>query len=478
MFPSNSDRDEPAEAVAAAQPTLPEGGWRNDELSALESALSVLADADPGAMADMSAMARLQRASNRLEAIFTRAAGSFDREGDWATTGALSAAAWLAGATRIRPAEARTRVSVGRGLSHLPHTTEAFLAGDISPTHARRMTQAWSEARAEAMDRDEEVLVGLGKEAGFDQFSSALAYWKGLTDPDADEEESAAKRDKRDVWLTRSFDDMYLGGITLDPLSGLTVASELERLEREMYETDWAEAKARLGRRPLKGELARSPAQRRADALVEMATRSRTAPADGIRPAPLFTVLVDYRTFMGRICELADGSVLSPGSLLPWLTPAYIERAVFDLRGRAEVSERARLFRGATLRAIQIRDRAGCTHPYCSAPAWRCQADHIQPYSEGGLTTQDNGRLACVSHNRARVHTPDTPEWPTRYGFLSDDDDDRHDRLPEDEDPGEAEPPGPAGAAGGRSGPDQDNRPPSGSGPGGPAWGRPPPAAA
>ncbi len=41
-------------------------------------------------------------------------------------------------------------------------------------------------------------------------------------------------------------------------------------------------------------ELARTSGQRRADALVEMATRSRTAPAEGIRPAPLFSVFVSY----------------------------------------------------------------------------------------------------------------------------------------------------------------------------------------
>ena len=115
------------------------------------------------------------------------------------------------------------------------------------------------------------------------------------------------------------------------------------------------------GREPVSSELARTAGQRRADALVEMATRSRTAPSDGRRPHPLFTILVGYETLHGRICELSSGTAISPGSLLPWLDEAYFERAVFAPGGRVEVSPTTRLFSGATRRAVEVRDRA-CTH--------------------------------------------------------------------------------------------------------------------
>jgi hypothetical protein len=63
------------------------------------------------------------------------------------------------------------------------------------------------------------------------------------------------------------------------------------------------------------------------------------------------------------------------------------------------------LFTGATRRAIEVRDRESI-HPLCDRPAPDCQADHIIPFSAGGPTTQDNGRLACPHHNRARHHNP------------------------------------------------------------------------
>ena len=75
--------------------------------------------------------------------------------------------------------------------------------------------------------------------------------------------------------------------------------------------------------------------------------RSRVAPADGQRPAPLFTVVIDHPGTTGRISELASRTVVTPGSLLSWVTDAYIERVVFDGNGSLkEVGPRGRFFRG------------------------------------------------------------------------------------------------------------------------------------
>jgi len=202
-----------------------------------------------------------------------------------------------------------------------------------------------------------------------------------------------------------SFDGMWLGKITLDPITGAIVSGELVKIERELFEADWAAARAALGHEPSTADLCRTHEQRRADALMEMATRSATSAVDGRRPAPLFSVLVGYETLHGRICELAQGMPISPGCLLPWLEEADIERAVFEPGGRVEVSATARFFTGATRRAIALRDKT-CQHPYCDTDAEFCQADHIDPYSNGGPTNQGNGRLLCGFHNRLRNQRP------------------------------------------------------------------------
>jgi hypothetical protein len=133
-----------------------------------------------------------------------------------------------------------------------------------------------------------------------------------------------------------------------------------------------------------------------------MAQRSRSMPADAQMPRPLITVLTGYGAF-SRICELADGTVVAPGAVVPLLGEADIERIVFDGPSRViDVGVRRRFFAGATRRAIEVRDRH-CTHPSgCDVPAERCDIDHIVPYAEGGLTVQDNGRCLCGFHNRLR----------------------------------------------------------------------------
>ena len=108
---------------------------------------------------------------------------------------------------------------------------------------------------------------------------------------------------------------------------------------------------------------------------------------------------------MGASVSSLSGSVISPGSLLAYLEGADFERAVFAPGQRVEVSVTARLFSGATRRAIELRDRT-CTHPFCDVPAERCQIDHIVPYALGGQTTQENGRVLCGFHNRLRNQRP------------------------------------------------------------------------
>jgi hypothetical protein len=96
---------------------------------------------------------------------------------------------------------------------------------------------------------------------------------------------------------------------TARQLRHLPLVEEAWRAGR--FEADWAEARARLGDRASANDVVRTAAQRRADALVELVRRAEAMPADAKVPEPLFTVLVGYETFAGRICELANGSVVT-----------------------------------------------------------------------------------------------------------------------------------------------------------------------
>lgn len=77
-----------------------------------------------------------------------------------------------------------------------------------------------------------------------------------------------------------------------------------------------------------------------------------------------------------------------------------------------ELGARERCFTGGLRRAIQLGDRH-CQWPGCTEPGTRCEIDHVRRYTDGGSTTQGNGRLLCRFHNRLRERHPHLtpPEW-------------------------------------------------------------------
>jgi hypothetical protein len=378
-------------------------------LEGLAEAIGEVGAIDSDALGDEeldAAVLELQRLRSALDAAATKLTAGWDSRKVWAPSGAKSGAAYLAWRCRIPSGAARRCVHLGRECRHMPAAEAAWSRGDIDAAHVSLLSRARTARTEELFAKDEELLVELACKLRFSEFAKALAYWCQLADPDGAEDEAAAAFGRRRFHLSESLEGLWFGDVVLDAIGGSVLAKALAPIEEELFEADWAEAKERLGRDPLAEELRRTPAQRRADALVELATRGASVPAGARRPAPLFTVLLDYHSLIGRVCELADGTVVTPGSLVSWLPFAEVERVVFDTRARViEVSERKRLFEGALRRAIEVRDR-GCFHPSCEADPEHCQVDHVIPWSEGGPTTQDNGRLACGFHNRARHRRP------------------------------------------------------------------------
>ena len=302
----------------------------------------------------------------------------------------------------------------------------AWRDGDISPAHVRVLSGLSGHPRAgEHFADGEQMLVDHARRSRFDDFARVCAYWRDAADPDGPEQ----RRD-RDLALRRFAIHPGVDGVGhadgyLTPLAAATVGGALERIERELFDADWAAARDEHGDATTPAHLARTPAQRRHDALVEMAQRALAAPADGKRPAPVVNVMVDYPTLAGRVCELASGTVLAPGDVAELLgrDDTLIRRVVFSGTNRITDISSARTFRGTLRQVLELVHRR-CGHDTCFVPAAQCEGDHVVPWSAGGPTAQDNGRLGCGFHNRwwyAHRHDPPHRRVRRRLGARSPD---------------------------------------------------------
>src|SRR5258706_2927393 len=339
-----------------------------------------------------------------------RLVSAWDARGAWADNGAKSAKVRLANACDLSDRTAAAELERARKLRTMPATAQALCDGKLSIDFADLLAQVNQPDVAHLFARDEVMLVDNVGSRRYRPAWRYLRYWLSAAEDEVDKAPSSVTRDGRHFAALRTFHGTVDLRGRLDPLDGAVLRTELRRIEEELFDADWAEARERFGPNATSEQLRRTPPQRQADALVEMARRSAAMP-DGARfTRPLLTILAGYGAY-SKICELADGTAITPAEVVPFLCACDIERIVFDGPSRVMEVGHRRLFTGALRRAIEVRDRH-CQHPSgCDVSAEDCQIDHIVPSSEGGLTTQTNGRCACRVHNRNRNSEERGPPW-------------------------------------------------------------------
>lgn len=347
----------------------------------------------------------LQRHISRLQAVQARRLMEWHNRKLWADDGSKAPGARLAREASLSKADADRLVKRARRLQSMPMTAAGFADGSLSSSQVDLMLAANQPNVTAAFVRDETTLVDAVTKLRFTDAAKAIRYWLQCADEAAAEDKATKQHERRTAFASRTFEGCVDLRALLDPVAGELFLNELERLERQLFEDDWREAKIAHGENVKVEHLKRTAAQRRCDAMTLMANRSAGAIPNPTK-RPLISVLVNYDTF-ARVCELASGTVITPGMIVPLLADADVERIVFESPSRViDVGCRQRFFRGALRRAIEVRDKH-CQHPSgCDEPAAHCHVDHATAYANNGATTQDNGKLLCATHNRGKGAGP------------------------------------------------------------------------
>jgi hypothetical protein len=306
--------------MAATEPTGRAGeghGHGFDRpLAALEAAVDDLQRSDPSPLASTALgdrIVRLEALLARLSAHQVACVAVFDARGDAQATGARSSQAWLRRRARLSPGEASARVGLARRLRHHPGTAAAFATGRIRRRHAEVITRTLDE-----------ITPALDGEQAAAELEATMIDAASVVDPlrlasrcrrlrDAVSPHHAATDDwdafnARHLSLSRTIGGMIAIGGMLDPLTGETVLAGLQALAAPAGPDD-----------------DRTPGQRRADALAELARRVLTLDptlpgVGGERPQVLVTV--DLPTLQQRADEVAAATLPrlatpGPGAPLP-----------------------------------------------------------------------------------------------------------------------------------------------------------------
>ena len=86
------------------------------------------------------------------------------------------------------------------------------------------------------------------------------------------------------------------------------------------------------------------------------------------------------------------------------LVPAVYRRVLGGPSVVLDLGRETRLHTRSQRLAMAVRD-GGCTAVGCARPSGWCHAHHEQPWSHGGGTSVDNGRLLC-SYHHGIAHSP------------------------------------------------------------------------
>jgi hypothetical protein len=170
-----------------------------------------------------------------------------------------------------------------------------------------------------------------------------------------------------------------------------------------------AESALRLAEtRDVEGEPPRTPAHRRADALVDIFRfflDHQTAQPGG-RHRPHLNVVVRYEDLVeGRGGEFADGTRVDGATIRRLACDAGYHRVV--TQGGSTVLDYGRTRRNIPVNlfnALVVRDR-GCRFPGCDRPPTWCEAHHIDHWENHGPTRIGNLVLACSRHHHL-LHMP------------------------------------------------------------------------
>jgi hypothetical protein len=334
-----------------------------------------------------------QRLINRTHAELGLLVHELDERALPVTDHAISTAQWLQKHCAMSSSEAAGTVKTARALPEMPAVATNALAGRMPWQSVRILSQARDRYPKEFADH-ESVFADIATYLSVKDLKRAVGHWEQQVNYDQALLDANHLETQRSLFHSQTFNGLWSMKATFTPEGGYIIQQAVNAITDPTH-IDPVEL--------------RSPAQRRADAMVDICSFYLGHNTDLVTSAgerPHVTVTVDYEILKGhaeRLPEI-DGTPVTPATMRRITCDAGIIPMVLGSDSEPlDVGRKTRTIPSALRRALEQRDR-GCTWEGCTAPVSWCDAHHIIHWADGGDTSLTNTRLLCRTHHTA-THT-------------------------------------------------------------------------
>ena len=360
--------------------------------------------------------------TERLEAERVRTVAGWWAVEAWAHDGAIKPVRWLTARFPITRPDATTLVKTASVYARHPQIAAALDGGDIAVVHVRLLADA-ERKRDDVFAACVDALVHAAVDLPtLDEFIAFLDDWKDIVD-----QGDPGDTPERRLRIRRTYDRHASTELWGPDDDAALLRAALDRHDRPdpTDAPDGQRPKATrdydtfmdIVRRYLAGELDgdAEPAGG-ADIVIDPHTTAELT-ADPNRldldaPDPLQQLLAPYLHDHDpgddcelcdageRVCRLTTGQRATRAFAAVLFCTGWTRRVIRDPHTGAvlDLGRRQRLFSRSQRRALAHRDH-GCVFPGCDRPAHFCDAHHIHPWEDGGLTDLINAVLLCRRHH-------------------------------------------------------------------------------
>ena len=331
---------------------------------------------------------RYRAVIDSLDGDFSAVARDAQKAGEHLVAGNITAASWIARTCGMSIASAADRLCVGEQLESLPKVAAALSSGEISYQSTSVLCHLREQLGEKAKLFDEDEMLEYAREWSVFHLRKLCNAARHEADPDGFFNDAEQNFTRRRFHISQMPDGLFAVDGVLDPIAGAAFKTAVDVLAK-----------------PKGAEDERTPKQRRADAVGELAMHAMeqgTLPRRhsvkphinltmtleglkgelGVPPADLdLSLPISVRTAERLACDCTMSRVLLAGSM------------VIDV-GRA-----TRTVSAPTMRALRVRDK-GCRFPGCDRQVNWSNPHHIIYRSRGGSDKLTNLVLLCYYHHR------------------------------------------------------------------------------